>query len=226
MNFSCVANLKNLERLDLFRTSIETSLLLTILENNPKLKHLNLAFGSIAVNMDEVAIQLSRTNTQLVSIDLWKSHSLSATGIQALSFCKDLEEIDFGWCLREEALPGESLRNLFTRCTKLKKIFLAAIRGITDRDVENIANLCPNLEQIDLMGVLGISTEKCLEWVLLLYLTKCKSFYFLRILVKCKKLKFLDLSFCENVDGNMINLWKETFNVDIKRSFVPTDFLN
>lgn len=163
MNFSCVANLKNLERLDLFRTSIETSLLLTILENNPKLKHLNLAFGSIGVNMDEVAIQLSRTNTQLVSIDLWKSHSLSSTGIQALSFCKDLEEIDFGWCLREEPLPGESLRNLFTRCTKLKKIFLAAIRGITDRDVENIANLCPNLEQIDLMGVLGISTEKCLE---------------------------------------------------------------
>uniref|UniRef100_T1H357 F-box domain-containing protein n=1 Tax=Megaselia scalaris TaxID=36166 RepID=T1H357_MEGSC len=59
------------------------------------------------------------------------------------------------------------------------------------------------------MGVLGISTEKCLE-----------------ILMKCKKLRFLDLSFCENVDTNMINLWRESFNVDIKRSFVPTDFLN
>lgn len=163
MNFSCVANLKNLERLDLFRTSIETPLLLEILENNPKLKHLNLAFGNIGVNMDEVAVQISKTNLQLVSIDLWKSHSLSALGIQALSFCKDLEEIDFGWCLREESLPGESLKILFTQCTKLKKLFLAAIRGITDRDVENIANMCPNLEQIDLMGVIGISTEKCLE---------------------------------------------------------------
>lgn len=42
LNFSCLANLKNLERLDLFQTVIESDLLLTMLESNPKLKHLNL----------------------------------------------------------------------------------------------------------------------------------------------------------------------------------------
>lgn len=63
--------------------------------------------------------------------------------------------------LREEASPGESLKELLKGCPNLKKLFLAAIRGLTDRDLENIANLCPNLEQLDLLGVMGISTEKC-----------------------------------------------------------------
>lgn len=65
--------------------------------------------------------------------------------------------------LREEAQPGESLKELFKGCKNLKKIFLAAIRGLTDRDLENIASYCPNLEQLDLMGVMGITTEKCYE---------------------------------------------------------------
>lgn len=208
LNFSCLANLRNLERLDLFRTIIETDLLLTMLENNPKLKHLNLAFCGTSVSMDEIAIQISNYNRQLISVDMWKSHSLSSIGLQALSVCHQLEEVDFGWCLREEASPGESLKNLLLGCPKLKKLFLASIRGITDRDIENIANLCPNLEQLDLMGVLGISTERCYE-----------------ILFKCKKLKLLDLSFCDNIDESQISNWSEKFNVSIKRSFVPSDFL-
>lgn len=207
LSFSCLANLRNLERLDLFRTYIETELLLTMLENNPKLKHLNLAFCGIGVNMDEIASHISKYNRELVSIDMWKSHSLSSVGLQALSVCSHLEEVDFGWCLREEALPGESLKCLLRGCPNLKKLFLAAIRGITDRDLENIANLCPQLEQLDLMGVLGISTEKCYE-----------------ILVKCKKLKLLDLSFCDHIDEAQIANWREQFPVSIKRSCVPSDF--
>lgn len=56
---------------------------------------------------------------------------------------------------------GESLKQLLKSCPKIKKLFLAAIRGLTDRDLEAIANLCPDLEQLDLLGVMGISTEKC-----------------------------------------------------------------
>lgn len=58
LNFSCLANLKNLERLDLFQTIIEAELLLTMLENNRKLKHLNLGmrrmknFFSFELNFD------------------------------------------------------------------------------------------------------------------------------------------------------------------------------
>lgn len=67
----------------------------------------------------------------------------------------------FSFSLRDEASPGESLLRLLKGCPNLKKLFLAAIRGLTDRDLESIANLCPNLEQLDLLGVMGISTEKC-----------------------------------------------------------------
>lgn len=113
--------------------------------------------------MDNVAIQISQTNLEIVSIDMWKSQVLSSLGLIALAKCSHLEEVDFGWCLREEASPGESLKSLVRGCPKLKKLFLASIRGLTDRDLENIANYCKNIEQLDLMGVMGISTDKCFE---------------------------------------------------------------
>uniref|UniRef100_A0A1A9UZP8 F-box domain-containing protein n=1 Tax=Glossina austeni TaxID=7395 RepID=A0A1A9UZP8_GLOAU len=180
LNFSCLANLKNLERLDLFQTVIESDLLLTMLENNPKLKHLNLAFCSVAVNMDDVAQHIAKYNKQLISLDMWKAHFLSAQGLR-------------------EASLGDSLREFLTQCTKLRKLFLAAVRGLTDRDLEYIANLCPNLEQLDLMGVLGISKERYID-----------------ILQKCAKLQLLDLCFCDNIMDYDVALWSRTFKVDIK----------
>lgn len=203
LNFSCLANLKNLERLDLFQTIIEPELLLTMLENNRKLKHLNLAYCGISVNMDSVAQQIGQYNQGLISLDLWKSRFLSGAGLEALSKCIDLEEVDFGWCLREVSL-GDSLKKLLLSCTKLRKLFLATVRGITDRDVENIANFCGNLEQLDLMGVSGITKDRYYE-----------------ILVKCRKLQLLDLSFCDNISSEEIAFWSRTFQVNIKCSHFP-----
>ncbi|XP_059609480.1 F-box/LRR-repeat protein 4 [Phlebotomus argentipes] len=204
LNFHCLKNLRCLERLDLFRTQIDSDLLLMTLRYNPALKHLNLGICSATVNMDDVAIQISRYNRSMVSIDMWKSHYLSSVGLLALSQCHDLEEVDFGWCLREEASPGESLKILLKSCPRLKKVFLAAIRGINDRDLENITEFCPNLEQLDLMGVLGITYDMCYK-----------------ILSKCHKLKVLDLSFCDQIDELQIALWRDVFGVSIKRNFEP-----
>lgn len=165
-----------------------------MLQNNPNLKHINLAFSQ--ANMDQVAKTISQFNVHIQSIDMWKSRGLSSAGLRALAAtCSELEEVDFGWwwvkkksavgfhsdwsihihkirfiySLRDEASPGESLLRLLKGCPNLKKLFLAAIRGLTDRDLENIANLCPNLEQLDLLGVMGISTEKCYSWVFFLW---------------------------------------------------------
>ncbi|GAB0095762.1 F-box/LRR-repeat protein 4 [Sergentomyia squamirostris] len=206
LNFHCLKNLRCLERLDLFRTQIDSDLLLMTLRYNPTLKHLNLGICSATVNMDDVAIQISRYNRSIVSIDMWKSHYLSSVGLLALSQCHDLEEVDFGWCLREEASPGESLKILLRGCPRLKKVFLAAIRGINDRDLENITEFCPNLEQLDLMGVLGITYDMCYK-----------------ILSKCNKLQLLDLSFCDQIDEIQTALWRDVFGVSIKRNFVPPD---
>uniref|UniRef100_A0A7G3AMQ0 Putative secreted protein n=1 Tax=Lutzomyia longipalpis TaxID=7200 RepID=A0A7G3AMQ0_LUTLO len=120
---------------------------------------------------------------------MWKSHFLSSVGLLSLSQCHELEEVDFGWCLREEASPGDSLRILLKGCPKLKKVFLAAIRGINDRDLENITEFCPNLEQLDLMGVLGITYDMCYK-----------------ILSNCRKLKMLDLSFCDQIDEIQVKI--------------------
>ncbi|XP_034098475.1 F-box/LRR-repeat protein 4 [Drosophila albomicans] len=203
LNFSCLANLKNLERLDLFQTAFESELLLSMLEGNRKLKHLNLAFCGVSVNMDNVATHLGTYNTQLVSLDMWKAHFLSARGLQSLARCQHLEELDLGWCLREATL-GDSLHQLLSNCPKLKKLFLSAVRGITERDLVHIATLGKNLEQLDLMGILNITHERVYD-----------------ILVHCTKLQLLDLSFCDSImdrDLDVIADWSRLFNVDIKSS--------
>ncbi|KAH8280788.1 hypothetical protein KR054_012385 [Drosophila jambulina] len=208
LNFSCLANLKNLERLDLFQTAFEPELLLSMLEGNRKLKHLNLAFCGVSVNMDNVAAHLATYNTQLISLDLWKAHFLSARGLLSLARLHQLEELDLGWCLREASL-GDGLFQLLTNCPKLKKLFLSAVRGTTERDLMHIAALGKSLEQLDLMGILNITHERVYD-----------------ILVHCPKLQLLDLSFCDNImdrDFDVLADWSRLFNVDIKSSrvYVP-----
>lgn len=112
-----MSNFRNLERLDLFHSSVDHGVLQLVLKNNPHLKHINLGihlfwtynlinnwafiifvgFFSQMTNMDEIAIQISKYNLEMVSIDMWKSFSLSAVGLMALSKCTQLEEVDFGW---------------------------------------------------------------------------------------------------------------------------------
>lgn len=191
-----LVSLRHLERLDLYRSVSEPDVLYSILKNNPNLRHLDLGLCGLPVDMDQVALFIGKYNKQMVSIDMWKSHSLTAKGINALAECHNLEEVDFGWCMREEASPGESLRLLVKSCPKLKKICLAAIRGFTDRDLEYIASYCPDLEQLDLMGMVGITTEMCYK-----------------LLSNCKKLKLIDLSFCDQLDDLQVNLP----NITIKR---------
>ncbi|XP_017109275.2 F-box/LRR-repeat protein 4 [Drosophila bipectinata] len=204
LNFSCLANLKNLERLDLFQTAFETELLLSMLESNRKLKHLNLAFCGVSVNMDDVVEHLATYNTQLITLDLWKAHFLTTRGLQFITKLHQLEELDLGWCLRESSL-GDGLLKLLTNCPKLRKLFLSAVRGTTERDLMHIAALGKNLEQLDLMGMISLTHERVYD-----------------ILVGCPKLQLLDLSFCDNVvDGegfDELAEWARRFNVDIKSS--------
>lgn len=205
-DFIPLAQLKQLERLDLFRSCIETDALRQILCNNTHLKHLNVGLSSLLMNMDEIAVQISMTNKEMVSLDFWKSQSLTNQGLRALAECHDLEEVDFGWCLREDTPPTDSLLFFLRGCPKLKKLFLTAVRGLTDRDLDNIANQCPNLQQLDLMGIFGISTDSVEE-----------------LLTKCTRLKLLDLSFCNQIDEMRIVLWRSIFDVSIKRGLSHND---
>jgi hypothetical protein len=72
----------------------------------------------------------------------------------------------FGWyCFSGVDVPGDSFHSLATGCPYLRKLFLTALRTITDRDLEPFIEHCPALEQVDLMGVHGITSDICVQLV-------------------------------------------------------------
>ncbi|XP_012256957.2 F-box/LRR-repeat protein 4 [Athalia rosae] len=196
-----LANLQQLERLELYRTMIQTPSLCAILKGNRNMRHLNLAACDHILNMDDIAIQVAYSCPQLESIDFWKSHSLTPHGVRALARCRQLREVDFGWCLGIGA-PGDSLRALASSCHDLEKVFLAALRGLVDRDLEPFL-ACPKLRQLDLLGARSLTPDICL-----------------RFLLCCTELEMIDLSFCEGINDLKIHEWQQLYpQVSIKRSF-------
>ncbi|XP_012282503.1 F-box/LRR-repeat protein 4 [Orussus abietinus] len=196
-----LVNLHCLERLELYRTKIETSPLCAILSRNPEMRHLNLAGCDCIPNMDEVAIAIANSCPRLESVDFWKARCLTPNGVRALTRCTGLREVDFGWCLGMGA-PGDSLRALLSSCRALEKVFLAALRGITDRDLEPLLR-CQRLQQLDLLGARSLTPDMCLLF-----------------LIYCPRLKMIDLSFCEAISDAKIREWRLLYpHVSIKRSF-------
>lgn len=162
-DFISLAMLSKLEILDLCRSGIDNYALLTIVRNNPNLERLNVAFSSHSVSMDELCLQLASSHCKIKSLDMWKCGNLTTFGMRALSMCPLLEELDVGWCLRDEASISEPLRAITQNCKNITKLILCAIRGISERDLENIATNCPNLQELDLMGIVSVSSEKCVR---------------------------------------------------------------
>ncbi|XP_076642325.1 F box and leucine-rich-repeat gene 4 isoform X2 [Halictus rubicundus] len=207
--FSKLENLELLERLELYRTNIGTSTLCSILKNNIQMRHLNLAGMHDRLNIDEVAVQLGNSCPYLESVDFWKAQTLTPHGVRALSHCSNLREIDFGWCGGMGA-PGDSLRALLSSCQYLEKVFLAALRGLTDRDLEPLL-LCQRLQQLDLLGARSLTPDRCYEFLLF-----------------CPKLEMIDLSFCDGINDFIVQEWRQLFpRVSIKRSFqvISSDML-
>ncbi|KMQ90119.1 f-box lrr-repeat protein 4-like protein [Lasius niger] len=95
---------------------------------------------------------------------------------------------------------GETLVKLFSSCQFLEKVFLAAFRGLTDRDLKGLTQ-CKHLKQLDLLGALSLTSDICYE-----------------MLLSCPKLELMDLSFCDNIDSFHIEMWQKEYpNVAFKR---------
>ncbi|XP_034937072.1 F-box/LRR-repeat protein 4 [Chelonus insularis] len=204
--FYYLSKLNNLERLELYRTLIETSNLCLILRNNPRMRHLNLAGLTDYLNMDVVVEEITCSCPYVESIDFWKIRTLTSAGIRTLSSCVNLREVDFGWCTGITAI-GDALRIFFATCRHLEKVFLTALRNLSDRDIEPLL-LCHQLQQLDLLGARYLTPEICI-----------------RFLLCCPKLKLIDLSFCDSISDTKIEEWRELYpHVSIKRSFRLTDF--
>lgn len=98
--------------------------------------------------------------------------------------------------------PGDSLRTFLTCCTSLEKVFLSALRGLTDRDIEPLL-LCQQLQQLDILGARSLTSDICL-----------------RFLLCCPQLRMMDLSFCDAISDTKVQEWRQLYpHVSIKRSF-------
>lgn len=70
------------------------------------------------------------------------------------------------------SVPGDCLNALATGCPRLQKLFMAALRGIMDRDLEPFLNHCRHLRQVDLLGVRSITADICFRFVSLCKITE------------------------------------------------------
>ncbi|XP_039753173.1 F-box/LRR-repeat protein 4 [Pararge aegeria] len=198
--WSCIASLTKLKRLDLYRTHITTSAAVAIVWSNPGLQHLNVGSCKMISAMDEVALALGANCPDLMSVDFWKSYSLTAVGIRALGSCRNLQELDVGWCLQAGG-SGEWLASLSGG--EIRKLFLGALRGVCDRDLRILLPKIPKLAQLDLLGVRAVTSDICSD-----------------ILAECRELRLLDVSFCDQIQESQVLEWRKQYpHVSIKRSF-------
>ncbi|KAJ1526764.1 hypothetical protein ONE63_008339 [Megalurothrips usitatus] len=199
--FFSLTSLRGLERLDLYRTSVTKEPLMAILKSSPHLKHLNLGSCMHMSSMDEVVLTLSKYNPELVSLDLWKSYTLTSVGVNALGKCSKLEEVDLGWCL-SLSTPGLSLNSIAYGCPNMKKIFLASMRCLVDNHLEPFLKNCVMLEQVDVLGC-NVTSD-----------------IISRLLRDCQHLRLVDVSFCDNISEAQCESWRRQYpNVNIKQSY-------
>lgn len=161
-NYQCLFYLSNLKTLNLSQSGINQPDLLNILKNNKNLEKLILSFPIHQINMDEISIVIHSFNKKMKCLNFWKSSTLSNLGLRALSKSFNLEELNMGWCFREDSNITESMRLLTQNCKNMKKLVLTAIRSINERDLENLST-CSKLEQLDLTGIIGVTLENCLR---------------------------------------------------------------
>ncbi|CAI8003184.1 F-box/LRR-repeat protein 4 [Geodia barretti] len=103
----------------------------------------------------------------LVSLDLWRCKFASPETIVTIAkSCKDLEEIDIGWCHNVLRVQFDH-RFLFGNCKKLKKVFLTSGRIIDDTYLNSIATFCSDIELLDILGSNQVTNTGILRYSVL-----------------------------------------------------------
>ncbi|KAG9493280.1 F-box/LRR-repeat protein 4 [Eleutherodactylus coqui] len=201
--FSHISKLRGLKRLVLYRTKIEQTALLGILNFCPELQHLSLGSCVLIEDYDLIAGVIGAKCKKLRSLDLWRCKNITERGIMELaSGCHLLEELDIGWCPTLHSGTG-CFTNLARKLPGLRKLFLTANRSVCDSDIEELATNCQHLQYLDILGTRLVSPPSLRK------LLEC-----------CKELILLDVSFCSQIDSRIVQELASRFpNVAIKKSF-------
>ncbi|CAH8674129.1 unnamed protein product [Schistosoma bovis] len=183
--FLTLGRLIHLQWISLYRTHITDNGLAILAELCQYLKHVNLGSCIYVNDMDHILHDLTRNNPNLRSLNLWRSNSLTATGLSSISeHCLQLEELDIGWC-RNIVLTQESncIVQLTSRVRHLKKLFLTGTNLLNSEELLLMSQyLNETLEQLDIHGSTNITISAIVS-----------------MLNQCDKLKLLDVSFCSEI---------------------------
>ncbi|XP_067386160.1 F-box/LRR-repeat protein 4 [Emydura macquarii macquarii] len=201
--FNHISKVCSLKRLILYRTKVEQTALLSILNFCSELQHLSLGSCVMIEDYDLIASMIGAKCKKLRTLDLWRCKNITENGIAELaSGCQLLEELDLGWCPTLQSSTG-CFTSLARKLPNLQKLFLTANRSVCDTDIEELAANCTHLRQLDILGtrmVTPASLRKLLE--------------------SCKDLSLLDVSFCSQIDNRVVLELNASFpNVFIKKSF-------
>ncbi|XP_074043316.1 F-box/LRR-repeat protein 4 [Macrotis lagotis] len=201
--FNHIAKLCGLKRLVLYRTKVEQTALLSILNFCSELQHLSLGSCVMIEDYDVIASMIGAKCKKLRTLDLWRCKNITENGIAELaSGCQLLEELDLGWCPTLQSSTG-CFANLARKLPNLQKLFLTANRSVCDTDIEELANNCSRLRQLDILGTRMVSPASLRK-----------------LLESCRNLSLLDVSFCSQIDNRVVLELNASFpNVFIKKSF-------
>ncbi|KAL5963634.1 F-box/LRR-repeat protein 4 [Taenia solium] len=182
--FIPLGRLIKLRWLSLYRTRVADAALHNLANLCQHLRHLSLGSCVSIEDADTIVEHITASNPLLESLVLWRCRNLTSFGVLRIAeHCPHLLRLDLGWCTGIESEPSNCLRELVTRCRKLRVLSLAAIRSVTPADVEAIADsLCDSLVDLDLIGN-ALITQSCIN----------------RLLLHCRNLAFLDISHCPSI---------------------------
>ncbi|KAM9155596.1 F-box/LRR-repeat protein 4 isoform 1-T2 [Pangshura tecta] len=201
--FNHIAKVCSLKRLILYRTKVEQTALLSILNFCSELQHLSLGSCVMIEDYDLIASMMGAKCKKLRTLDLWRCKNITENGIAELaSGCQLLEELDLGWCPTLQSSTG-CFTSLARKLPNLQKLFLTANRSVCDTDIEELATNCTHLRQLDILGTRMVSPASLRK-----------------LLESCKDLSLLDVSFCSQIDNRVVLELNASFpNVFIKKSF-------
>lgn len=170
---------RNLTRLNLARTTVDTECLVDLLSRNACLQHLNLSC-CMELSAQAIVSTVSVHNRELISLNLWKTEFISPSAIRALQACTKLKELNIGWTTNGTTSLDGAIGDLLKGCPNMEALFLTGLRCLQDADLACIAEHGHQLAQLDIMGCISV-TGPMVE----------------RVLQKCNKLRFLDCVHCE-----------------------------
>uniref|UniRef100_A0A182MI47 F-box domain-containing protein n=1 Tax=Anopheles culicifacies TaxID=139723 RepID=A0A182MI47_9DIPT len=185
------AMLTKLTKLDLSGATISFRSLRNILQLSPSLQHLILSCCNY--QRFPLADTIVRYNPELVSLNLFKTRTLSANDLVLLANCTKFQELNLGYAFHEEVQEDE-LSRLFEVCPDLRKLVLAGIRDVHNNDLLVIAQHCPALEYLDLMGCITVTGESVNA-----------------LFIGCTTLRFLELNHCDQISNEWVTEWKNRY---------------